>query len=67
MKRIEPKAGQESVWDYPRPPRLERTNNILKLFLMVKLLRKQIVHFEFWKLLIRRFIIFRRKMCGWNF
>ncbi len=20
MKRIEPKAGQESVWDYPRPP-----------------------------------------------
>lgn len=23
MKRIEPKAGQESVWDYPRPPRLE--------------------------------------------
>ncbi len=22
MKRIEPKAGQESVWDYPRPPRL---------------------------------------------
>ena len=23
FKRIEPKAGQESVWDYPRPPRLE--------------------------------------------
>ncbi len=23
MKRIEPGAGQESVWDYPRPPRLE--------------------------------------------
>ncbi|NBC06078.1 MAG: DUF427 domain-containing protein [Bacteroidetes bacterium] len=22
-KRIKPKAGQESVWDYPRPPRLE--------------------------------------------
>lgn len=22
-KRIEPKPGQESVWDYPRPPRLE--------------------------------------------
>jgi uncharacterized protein (DUF427 family) len=21
---IKPKAGQESVWDYPRPPRLER-------------------------------------------
>ena len=23
MKPIQPKAGQESVWDYPRPPRLE--------------------------------------------
>ena len=23
MKRIEPKLGQESVWDYPRPPRVE--------------------------------------------
>jgi len=24
-KRIPPKPGQESVWDYPRPPRLEST------------------------------------------
>lgn len=24
--RIEPGPGQESVWDYPRPPRLERTD-----------------------------------------
>lgn len=31
MKRIEPKAGQESVWDYPRPPRLELTNKHLKI------------------------------------
>jgi uncharacterized protein (DUF427 family) len=31
MKRIEPKAGQESVWDYPRPPKLERTNKHLKI------------------------------------
>ena len=31
MKRTEPKAGQESVWDYPRPPRLERTNKHLKI------------------------------------
>lgn len=23
FKRIEPQPGQESVWDYPRPPRLE--------------------------------------------
>lgn len=25
MKRIEPGQGQESVWDYPRPPRVEPT------------------------------------------
>ncbi|MCA1656665.1 MAG: DUF427 domain-containing protein, partial [Actinobacteria bacterium] len=25
--RIEPGPGQESVWDYPRPPRLERTGS----------------------------------------
>jgi uncharacterized protein (DUF427 family) len=25
-KRIEPKVGQESVWDYPRPPRLEESD-----------------------------------------
>ncbi len=31
MKRIEPKAGQESVWDYPRPPKLEQTNKYLKI------------------------------------
>ncbi len=31
MKQIEPKAGQESVWDYPRPPRLEATNKHLKV------------------------------------
>ena len=24
-KRIPPKPGQESVWDYPRPPRVEET------------------------------------------
>jgi len=23
VKRVEPAAGQESVWDYPRPPRVE--------------------------------------------
>ena len=31
MQRIEPNAGQESVWDYPRPPRLEATNKHLKI------------------------------------
>ncbi len=31
MKRIEPKVGQELVWDYPRPPKHERTNKRLKI------------------------------------
>jgi len=26
VDRVEPGPGQESVWDYPRPPRLEATN-----------------------------------------
>jgi uncharacterized protein (DUF427 family) len=25
LKRTSPKPGQESVWDYPRPPRIEET------------------------------------------
>ena len=28
-ERIEPGPGQESVWDYPRPPALERTDSHL--------------------------------------
>ena len=31
MKRIEPKAGQESVWDYPRPPKLDQTSKHLNI------------------------------------
>ncbi len=31
MKKIEPKKGQESVWDYPRPPKLEKTNKHLRI------------------------------------
>ena len=31
IKRIEPQAGQESVWDYPRPPRLESTSKHLTI------------------------------------
>ena len=31
-KRITPGPGQESVWDYPRPPRLERTNKHIKVY-----------------------------------
>ncbi|MFO7539725.1 MAG: DUF427 domain-containing protein [Chloroflexota bacterium] len=29
--RIEPGPGQESVWDYPRPPRLERTDKLIEI------------------------------------
>jgi uncharacterized protein (DUF427 family) len=30
-KRTEPGAGQESVWDYPRPPRLEKVSERLRV------------------------------------
>jgi uncharacterized protein (DUF427 family) len=29
--RTEPAAGQESVWDYPRPPRLEKVSERLRV------------------------------------
>ena len=28
---IPPKPGQESVWDYPRPPRLEKSSKQIKI------------------------------------
>jgi uncharacterized protein (DUF427 family) len=31
FKREEPGPGQESVWDYPRPPRLEPTDKPIKV------------------------------------
>ncbi len=31
MKKILPKAGQESVWDYPRPPRLEPCSKHIRI------------------------------------
>ncbi|MBO6782065.1 MAG: DUF427 domain-containing protein [Alphaproteobacteria bacterium] len=33
MERIAPGPGQESVWDYPRPPRLERVPERLRIVL----------------------------------
>lgn len=30
-QRIEPGPGQESVWDYPRPPRLEDSNKHIQI------------------------------------
>lgn len=32
MKRIEPAPGQESVWDYPRPPLVEPTDKLVEVF-----------------------------------
>jgi uncharacterized protein (DUF427 family) len=29
--RVEPAPGQESVWDYPRPPRVEKTDRHLRV------------------------------------
>ena len=31
IKRIQPGPGQESVWDYPRPPRLESCSEQIKV------------------------------------
>ncbi len=31
LKRETPGPGQESVWDYPRPPRVEQTNKTIRI------------------------------------
>ncbi len=31
-KPIKPKIGQESVWDYPRPPKLEKVNKHIEVY-----------------------------------
>lgn len=31
QQRLEPQPGQESVWDYPRPPRLEETTKHIQI------------------------------------
>lgn len=31
VRRVEPEPGQESVWDYPRPPRVERTGKRIQV------------------------------------
>ncbi|NJN18742.1 MAG: DUF427 domain-containing protein [Oscillochloris sp.] len=33
IQRIEPGPGQESVWDYPRPPRLEAVTKRIRIIL----------------------------------
>lgn len=31
LNRVEPQPGQESVWDYPKPPRYERVSNQIRI------------------------------------
>ncbi len=31
QKRVDPGPGQESVWDYPRPPRMEESNKHIQV------------------------------------
>lgn len=38
LQPIKPSSGQESVWDYPRPPKLEPTNKHIQVFFNGKLL-----------------------------
>ena len=33
VKKEKPGPGQESVWDYPRPPKLESSSDVLKITL----------------------------------
>ena len=33
LKRAEPGPGQESVWDYPRPPRVETSSEVVEITL----------------------------------
>ena len=38
LERVRPAPGQESVWDYPRPPRLEPTNKHIQIYFNGQLL-----------------------------
>ena len=31
IERLEPGPGQESVWDYPRPPRVEESSRLVQV------------------------------------
>ncbi|MEM7657012.1 MAG: DUF427 domain-containing protein [Bacteroidota bacterium] len=37
-RRIPPKPGQESVWDYPRPPRLEAVSKSIQIYALGQLI-----------------------------
>lgn len=45
-QRIEPQVGQESVWDYPRPPLLQPTNKHLKIIFNGEIIAETSVAFR---------------------
>ena len=38
IERVAPEPGQESVWDYPRPPSLQRCDKLVRILLQGELL-----------------------------
>ena len=60
-KRIPPGPGQSSVWDYPRPPRVEPTSKHLQVvFNGVLIADTSHARCGCWKPATRRFTTFRR-------
>jgi len=58
------KRDKKSVWNYPRPLKLEPTNKHSKSFSAAKLLPGRIARFAFWKRTIRhQFDDCRIKLC----
>ena len=45
QKRIEPGPGQESVWDYPRPPRLEDSAKHIQVVSQGEIVAKSLVDY----------------------
>jgi uncharacterized protein (DUF427 family) len=45
-KRTVPSAGQESVWDYPRPPRLEKAGERLRVIFGGKLIANTVAGYR---------------------
>ena len=39
---VVPEVNQESVWDYPRPPRIEQDPSLLKIFSKEKTIAKSV-------------------------
>ena len=35
---VDPKAGEESVWDYPRPPRIEAFDGTIQIYALGELI-----------------------------